>query len=71
MTGLALEVDLPPSDPTWDRRANQVYRIVQDALYNVSKHAAASEVRLTVEPVRSASWCGWKTMGWGCASPTT
>ncbi len=48
-SGIILKLDLPDEEPELlPEQAISVYRIVQEALTNIARHANASEVRLTI-----------------------
>lgn len=48
------ELDIPPEIALPDNAAIHVFRIAQEGLTNAARHAGASHVRLSVEPVTSA-----------------
>jgi signal transduction histidine kinase len=50
-TGLPIAVDCEPVDRAPLAVEDALYRIAQEALHNVVKHAGAREVRLDVDPV--------------------
>lgn len=45
------ELDIPPHIPLPDNAAIHIFRIAQEGLTNAAKHAGASNVRLSVEPI--------------------
>jgi len=48
------ELDIPPEIALPDNAAIHVFRIAQEGLTNAARHAGASHVRLSVEPVTGA-----------------
>ncbi len=52
-TGLSLKLDLPDNDPDLlPEQAVSVFRIVQEALTNIARHADATEVQVTIQKNR-------------------
>ena len=53
---VAIETEISPSLGETSETADlTIYRVVQEALTNVFRHAAASEVKVTIEPAAAAS----------------
>jgi len=50
----SFELDIPPEIALPDNAAIHVFRIAQEGLTNAARHAGASHVRLSVEPVAGA-----------------